>query len=86
VSLHTLLRSVQSGAPNIITGCRLGKTIVREMEETIQKYNDGFDRLIQNFQDQVALLHAPRTGKVLDILVTPRIFIPSQKKYWDPAV
>jgi hypothetical protein len=73
VSLDTLLRSVPSRAVTTITGSRLGKNIVWETEDTIQKYNDVFDTLMQNFRDQVAHdvdVHVHRTGKGSDILVT----------------
>jgi hypothetical protein len=49
-----LLRSVPSQASTITTGKRLGKNVLSETTNTIQKYSDVFDRLMQNFRDQVA--------------------------------
>ncbi|KAG1848541.1 hypothetical protein DFJ58DRAFT_467239 [Suillus subalutaceus] len=49
---------------------RLGKNVVSETEDTIQKYNDVFDRLMQNFRDQVAhdvAIHVHRTREILDL-------------------
>jgi hypothetical protein len=37
----------------IITGKRLGKNAFSETTDTIQKYSDVFDGLMQNFRDQV---------------------------------
>jgi hypothetical protein len=87
--LDQLLRSVPPRAFTIITGSRLGKNVLWETEDTIQKYNDVFDRLMQNFRDQVThdvAIHVHRMGKGSDILVTSHIFTPFQKKYWTSAV
>ncbi|KAG2335673.1 WD40 repeat-like protein [Suillus weaverae] len=51
---YKLLCSVPSQASAIITGKRLGKNAVSETTDTIQKYSDVYDRLMQNFRDQVA--------------------------------
>jgi hypothetical protein len=69
----TMLRSVPSQASTIITGKRLGKNIGSETTVTIQKYSDVFDKLMQNFRDQVTLdvaIHIHRTGEGSDVLVT----------------
>ncbi|KIK32142.1 hypothetical protein CY34DRAFT_19261 [Suillus luteus UH-Slu-Lm8-n1] len=50
---------------------RLGKNIVSETTDTIQKYSDVFDRLMQNFRDQVAhdvAIHIHRTDEILDLI------------------
>jgi WD40 repeat protein len=70
---YKLLRSVPSQASTIITGRRLGRDLFSEATATIQKYSDVFDRLMQNFRDQVAhdvaihihdiTIHIFRTGK-----------------------
>jgi hypothetical protein len=68
-----LLRSVLSRASTIITGSRHGKNVVSETEDATQKYNDVFDRLMQDFRDQIAhdvAIHVHRTGKGSDIFVT----------------
>jgi hypothetical protein len=78
-----------SRASTIITGSRLGKNVVWETEDTIEKHNGVFDKLVQNFRDQVThdvVIHVHRTGKGLDILVTSHIFTRFQKKYWTSAV
>jgi hypothetical protein len=70
---YKLLRSVPSQASTIITGRRFGKIIVSETADTIQKYNEVFDRLMDNFRDQVApdvAIHIYRTSKGSDVLVT----------------
>jgi len=68
-----LLHSILSRASTIITGSRHGKKVVLEMEDATQKYNDVFDRLMQDFRDQIAhdiAIHVHHTGKGSDILVT----------------
>jgi hypothetical protein len=75
-----LLRSVPSQASTIITGKRIGKNVLSETTDTIQKYSDVFDGLMQNFRHQVTrdvaihiqdiAVHVHRTGKCLDALVT----------------
>jgi len=48
---------------------RLGKNVLWETEDTIQKYNDVFDRLMQNFRDQVThdvAIHVHRMEEILD--------------------
>jgi hypothetical protein len=77
---HKLLRSVPYRASPIITGKRLGKNVVSETTDTIQKYSDVFDMLMQSFRDQVAhdvaihvhdiAIHVHRAGKVLYVVVT----------------
>jgi hypothetical protein len=77
---HKLLRYVPYRASPIITGKRLGKNVVSETTDTIQKYSDVFDMLMQNFRDQVAhdvaihvhdiAIHVHRAGKVLYVVVT----------------
>lgn len=52
---HSLLRSAPSQASTIITGKRLGKNVFKETTDTIQKYNDALDMLMQDFRDQVLL-------------------------------
>jgi hypothetical protein len=57
----------------MITGKRLGKNVFSETEDTIKKYNDVFDRLMQNFRDHVTrdvAIHVLHTGKGSDVLVT----------------
>ncbi|KIK45029.1 hypothetical protein CY34DRAFT_574316, partial [Suillus luteus UH-Slu-Lm8-n1] len=56
---------------------RFGKNIVSETTDTIQQYSDVFDRLMQNFRDQVAhdvaihvhdiTIHIHRTEEILDL-------------------
>jgi hypothetical protein len=93
---HKLLHSVPSQASTIITGKRLGKNIVSETTNTIQKYSDVFDGLMQNFRDQVThdvainihdiAIHVHHTGMGSDVLVTWHIPILFQKNYWTSAV
>jgi hypothetical protein len=57
----------------MITGKRLGKNVFSETEDTIKKYNDVFDKLMQNFRDHITrdvAIHVLRMGKGLDVLVT----------------
>ncbi|KAG1813769.1 hypothetical protein DFJ58DRAFT_892070 [Suillus subalutaceus] len=59
---------------------RLGKNIISEMTDTIQKCSDVFDKLMQNFRDQLTLdvaihvhdiaIHVHHTGKSSDVLRT----------------
>jgi hypothetical protein len=75
-----MLCCVPSQASTIITGARLGKNIISETTDTIQKYSDVFDKLMQNFQDQVThdvaihihdiAIHVHHTGKSSDVFVT----------------
>jgi hypothetical protein len=75
-----LLRSAPSQASTIIAGKRLGKHVLSETTDMIQKYNDVFDGLMQNFRDQATrdvvlhiqdiAIHVHRTGKGSDVLVT----------------
>jgi hypothetical protein len=51
---YELLRYVPSRASTIITGKRLGRDVLAETDDTINKYNDVFEGLMQNFRDQVA--------------------------------
>jgi hypothetical protein len=77
---YELLRCVLSGASTIMTGKRLGKDVLSETDDTINKYNDVFEGLMQNFRDQVArdvaisvhdiAIHVHRMGKGSDVLVT----------------
>jgi hypothetical protein len=77
---YELLRYVPSRASTIITGKRLGKDVLAETDNTINKYNDVFEGLMQNFRDQVArdvaisvndiAIHVYRMGKGSDVLVT----------------
>jgi len=67
---NTLLRSVPSRASIIITGSRHGKDVVWETEDTIQKYNDVFDRLMRAQVAHDVDVHVHCTGKGPDILVT----------------
>jgi len=67
---NTLLRSVPSRASIIITGSRRGKDVVWETEDTIQRYNDVFDRLMQAQVAHDVDVHVHCTGKGSDILVT----------------
>jgi ATP-dependent Lon protease len=56
---------------------RLGKNVVSETTDTIQKYSDVFDMLMQNFRDQVAhdvaihvhdiAIHVHRAEEMLDL-------------------
>jgi hypothetical protein len=73
VSITSCCALSPSQASTIITGKRLGKNVDSETADTIQKYCDAFDRLMQKFRDQVVLdafirLHG--TGKSSDVLVT----------------
>jgi hypothetical protein len=75
-----LLRPAPSQASTIIAGKRLGKHVLSETTDTIQKYSDVFDGLMQNFRDQVTrdvaihihdiAIHVHRTGKGSNVLVT----------------
>jgi hypothetical protein len=77
---YELLRYVPSRASTIITGKRLGKDVLAETDNTINKYNDVFEGLMQNFRDQVArdvaisvndiAIHVHRMGKGSDVIVT----------------
>jgi hypothetical protein len=86
---YKLLRSALSQASTIITGKRLGKNVLSETTDTIQKYSDVFDRLMQNFRDQATrdiVIHVHRTGKGSDVPVTRHALIRFQKKYWTSPV
>jgi hypothetical protein len=68
-SLHYAL----SQAPTIITGKRLRKDVISEINNMIQQYSNMLDMLMQKLQDQVAhnvAIHIHHTGKHSDILVT----------------
>jgi hypothetical protein len=70
---YRMLCCVLSQASTIITGKRLGKNIVSETSDTIQKYCDVFNRLMENFRDQVThdvAIHIHRTGEGSDVFVT----------------
>jgi hypothetical protein len=86
---YKLLRSAPPRASTIITGKGLGKDVLSETNDTIKKYSDVFDKLMQNFWDQVAhniAIHVHRTGKHSDVLLTWHIFIHFQKSYWTSSV
>jgi hypothetical protein len=73
VSLDKPLRFVPCRAYAIITGKRLGKNVLSETADTIKKYNDVFDRLMQNFRDNLTrevTIHVIYTGKCSDIIAT----------------
>jgi len=74
---------------NLIIGKRLGKNIVSETDDTIQRYDDVLDALMQNFRDQVArdvAIYVHRTSKDSNIIMTRQLFILLQAKYWTSVV
>ncbi|KAG1807568.1 hypothetical protein EV424DRAFT_230934 [Suillus variegatus] len=49
---------------------RLGKNVISETDDTIQRYNNVLDALMQNFRDQVArdvAIYTHRTSEILDL-------------------
>lgn len=77
LSITSLLRSVSSQASTVITGKRLGKNVISDTTDMIQKYSDVFDRLMQNFWDRISYdvaihihdigTHVHRTEEILDL-------------------